>query len=234
MSSAPVRGKRHCHLEISLFILDASCGGPSLRKKTASLWRHEEEKDEKEDDLLEEKQEVEEPEKKGEACSDARNNADGVGKESKKLAATTSAKKKPAAHMSQLESHDHAHETVVGSAIKKRKKPMDEKANDDGVQVENDFVTKKSKKADDEGDDDNNVSVVKTSLASGGHLVEVGTDWWVLVKKRTGRGSVGQNRYVYIRRRVPYKEIYNLGEAVSAGFPCLCWGDLKREKKHEV
>ena len=122
----------------------------------------------------------------------------------------------------------------VGSAIKKRKKPMDEKANDDGVQVENDFVTKKSKKADDEGDDDNNVSVVKTFLASGGHLVEVGTDWWVLVKKRTGRGSVGQNRYVYIRRRVPYKQIYNLGKAVSAGFPCLCWGDLKREKKHEV
>ena len=72
--------------------------------------------------------------------------------------------------MSQLESHDHAHETVVGSAIKKRKKPMDEKANDDGVQVENDFVTKKSKKADDEGDDDNNVSVVTTSLASGGAL----------------------------------------------------------------
>ena len=62
-------------------------------KKTASLWRHEEEEDEKEDDLLEEKQEEEEPEKKGEACSDARNNADGVGKESKKLAATTSAKK---------------------------------------------------------------------------------------------------------------------------------------------
>ena len=93
MSSAPVGGKRHCHLEISLFILDASCGGPSLRKKTASLWRHEEEEDEKEDDLLEEKQEVEEPEKKGEACSDARNNADGVAKESKKLAATTSAKK---------------------------------------------------------------------------------------------------------------------------------------------
>ena len=118
--------------------------------------------------------------------------------------------------MSQLESHDHAHETVVGSAIKKRKKPMDEKANDDGVQVENDFVTKKSKKADDEGDDDNNVSVVKTSLASAGHLVEVGTDWWVLVKKRTGRGSVGQNRYVYIRRRVPYKNIQSWGS-------CQCW-----------
>ena len=120
--------------------------------------------------------------------------------------------KKPAAHMSQLESHDHAHETVVGSAIKKRKKPMDEKANDDGVQVENDFVTKKSKKADDEGDEDNNVSMVKTSLASGGHLVEVGTDWWVLVKKRTGRGSVGQNRYVYISRRVPYKKYTILGK----------------------
>ena len=80
-------------MEISLFILDASCGGPSLRKKKASLWRHEEEEDEKEDDLLEEKQEEEEPEKKGEACSDARNNADGVAKESKKLAATISAKK---------------------------------------------------------------------------------------------------------------------------------------------
>ena len=47
---------------------------------------------------------------------------------------------------------------------------MDEKATDDGVQVEDDFVTKKSKKADDEGDDDNNVSGVKTSLASGGAL----------------------------------------------------------------
>ena len=63
-------------------------------KKTASLWRREEEEDEKEDDLLKEKQEEEEPEKKGEACSDARNNADGVAKESKKLAATISAKKK--------------------------------------------------------------------------------------------------------------------------------------------
>ena len=99
MSSAPVRGKRHCHLEISLFILDASCGGPSLRKKTASFWRDEEEEDEKEDDLLEETQEEEEPENKGEACSDARNNADGVAKESKKLAATISAKKARGSHV---------------------------------------------------------------------------------------------------------------------------------------
>ena len=84
-------------------------------------------------------------------------------------------------------------------------------------------MTKKSKKADDEGDDDNNVSVVTTFLASGGHLVEMGTDWRVLVKTRTGRGSVGQNRYVYIRRRVPYNKYTILGKLsvlvfhVSAG-----------------
>ncbi len=203
-------------------------------KKTASQGQDEEEEEEKEGDFLEEKREEEEPENKGEAVSDAKKNAAGAGKVGKKLAARTSSKKRPAADMSQLESQDHGYETVDGSTTKKRKKPRDEKAIDDGVQVENDFVTKKSKKADDEGDDDNNVSVVKTSLASGGHLVEVGTDWWVLVTKRTGRGSVGQNRYTYISRRVPDKKIYNLGEAVNAGFPCLHWGDLKRDKKHEV
>ena len=223
-----------CNVGISLRLTDSSFGGPSLRKKTAAHEQDEEEVEEKEDDLLEEKREEEEPENKGEAVSDAKKNAAGAGKVGKKLAARTSAKKRPAADMSQLESHDHGYETVDGSTTKKRKKPRDEKAIDDGVQVENDFVTKKLKKADDEGDDDNNVSVVKTSLASGGHLVEVGTEWWVLVTKRTGRGSGGQNRYAYISRRVPDKKIYNLGEAVNAGFPCLHWGDLKRDKKHEV
>ena len=76
--------------------------------------------------------------------------------------------------------------------------------------------------------------MAKTSSALGGHLVEVGTDWWVRVTKRTGAGSVGQNRYAYISRRVPDKKIYNLGEAMNAGFPCLLWVELKREKKHEV
>ena len=233
MSAAPVPRITY-NLEISVSFMDSFCGGPSLRKKTASHEQDEEEEEEKEGDLLEEKREEEEPENKGEAVSDAKKNAAGAGKVGKKLAARTSAKKRPAADMSQLESHDHGYETVDGSTTKKRKKPRDEKAIDDGVQVENDFVTKKLKKAYDEGDDDNNVSVVKTSLASGGHLVEVGTEWWVLVTKRTGRGSVGQNRYAYISRRVPDKKIYNLGEAVNAGFPCLHWGDLKRDKKHEV
>ena len=233
MSAAPVPRITY-NLEISVSVMDLFCGGPSLRKKPASHGQDEEEEEEKEGDFLEEKREEEEPENKGEAVSDAKKNAAGAGKVGKKLAARTSAKKRPAADMSQLESHDHGYETVDGSTTKKRKKPRDEKAFDDGVQVENDFVTKKLKKADDEGDDDNNVSVVKTSLASGGHLVEVGTEWWVLVTKRTGRGSVGQNRYAYISRRVPDKKIYNLGEAMNAGFPCLHWVDLKREKKHEV
>ena len=205
-----------------------------MRKKPAGHEQKKEEVEKKDDDLLEEIRAEEESENKGEAVCNAKKKAADAGEVSTKLAARTSAKKRQAADMLHLGAHFAGYEDADGSAIQKRKKPLDEKATDDGDEVENDFVTKKSKKADDEGDDHKDDSVAKTSSALGGHLVEVGTEWWVRVTKRTGAGSVGQNRYAYISRRVPDKKIYNLGEAMNAGFPCLLWVELKREKKHEV
>ena len=112
MSATPVPRITY-NLEISVSVMDSYCGGPSLRKKTASHGQDEEEEEEKEGDFLEEKREEEEPENKGEAVSDANKNVAGGGEVSKKLAARTSAKKRPAADMSQLESDDDGYEKLM-------------------------------------------------------------------------------------------------------------------------
>ena len=93
MSAAPVPRITY-NLEISVSVMDSFCGGPTLRKKTASHGQDEEEEEEKEGDFLEEKREEKEPENKGEAVSDAKKNAAGAAEVSKKLAARTSANKK--------------------------------------------------------------------------------------------------------------------------------------------